>query len=66
MTYFARSWGRFQHANLQFSLADTIIQQILVALCPNLYHGCIIGVSWLGSKMDVLDLFVEVMGVDLN
>ena len=41
-------------------------QQILVALGPSLYHGCISGVSWLSSRMDDLDLFFEVMGVDFN
>ena len=42
--------------------------KILIALGPNLYHGCIAGVtvSWLSSKMDDLDLFFEVMGVDFN
>ena len=38
--------GRFQHENLQFSLVNTITQQILVTLGTNLYHGCISGVSW--------------------
>ena len=47
--------GRFQHENLQFSLVDMITQQILVALGPNLCHGCIIGVSWLCLKLDDLD-----------
>ena len=41
-------------------------QHILVALGLNLYHGCISGVSWLSSKMDDLDLFFEVMGVNFN
>ena len=59
-------WGRFKHENLQFSLVNTIASQILVALDPNLYHGCISGVSWLSSKMDELDLFFEVIGVDFN
>ena len=36
--------GRFQHENVQFSLVDTITQQILVSLGPNLCHGCILGV----------------------
>ena len=46
---------------------NTITQQILVALGPNVYHGCISVVSWLScSKMSDLELFVEVMGVDLN
>ena len=45
---------------------DIITQQILVALGPNLYHGCISGVIWLSAKMDGLDLFVEVLGVDFN
>ena len=37
-------------------------KHILVTLGPNLYHGCISGVSWLSLKMDDLDLFFEVMG----
>ena len=43
--------GRFQHENLQFSLVNTIAQQILVALGPNLYHGCVLRVSWLSLQM---------------
>ena len=38
----------------------------LVALGPNLYHGCILGVSWLSSNIDDRDLFFEVIGVDFN
>ena len=55
--------GWFQHGNLQFSLVNTITQQILVALGPNLNHGCILRMTWLSSKMDDLDLFFEVLGV---
>ena len=51
---------------MQCSLVDTITRQILVTLVPNLYHGCISGVSWLSSKMDDLDLFFEIMLVDFN
>ena len=58
--------GRFQHENLQFSLVNTITQQILVTLGPSLYYGCISGVFWLSSKMDDLDLFFEVMVVNLE
>ena len=54
---FLRSQGQFKHENLQFSLVNTITQQILIALGSNLYHGCISRVSWLSSKMDDLDLF---------
>ena len=62
-----RGYGaRFQHENCTFLLVNTITQQILVALAPNLYHECISGVSWLSLKMDELDLYVEVMGVDFN
>ena len=39
-----------------FSLVITITQQILVALGPHLYHGCISRVSLLSSTMDELDL----------
>ena len=46
-----------------FSLVNTITQQILIALGPNLSHGCISGVSWLSLKMDELDLYVEVFGL---
>ena len=63
---FRGHWGQFQHENLKFSIVNTITQQILVALGPNLYHGCISGVSWLSSKMDELDLFFEVMGSIVN
>ena len=42
---------------LQFSLVNTITQQILIALGLNLYHGCISRVSWLSLKMDDHDLF---------
>ena len=48
---------------MQFSLVNPITQQILVTLGPNLYHGCISGLSWLSSKVDDLDLFFEVMGL---
>ena len=58
--------GRFQHENLQFLHVNTITPQILVVLGPNLYHGYILGVSWLNSKLDDLDLFFEVMGIDFN
>ena len=34
------------------SLVNMITPQILIALGPNLFHGCILGVSWLSSKMD--------------
>ena len=54
--------GQFKHENLQFSLVNTITQQILIALGPNLYHGCISRVSWLSSKMDDLDLFLRSRG----
>ena len=46
-----------------FSLVNTITQQIVIALGPNLSHGCISGVSWLSLKMDELDLYVEVIGL---
>ena len=46
-----------------FLLVNTITQQILIALGPNLSHGCISGVSWLSLKMDELDLYVEVIGL---
>ena len=58
---FWRSRGQFKHENFQFPLVNTITQQILIALGPNLYHGCISRVSWLSSKMDDLDLYVEVI-----
>ena len=58
--------GWFHHGNLQFSLVNTITQQILVALGPNLNHGCILRVSRLSSKMDDLDLFFLVLGFDFN
>ena len=71
LTYFWGHWGQFKHENLQFSLVNTIThqiiiafnQQILLALGPNLSHGCISGVSWLSLKMDELDLYVEVIGL---
>ena len=47
-------------------LVNTITLQILIALGPNLYHGCISRVSWLSSKMDDLDLFLRSRGVNLN
>ena len=47
----------FKNENLHFLLVSTITQHIFVALGPNLYHGCISGVSWLSSKMDDLDFF---------
>ena len=46
-----------------FSLVNTITHQILIALGPNLSHGCISGVSWLSLKMDELDLYIEVIGL---
>ena len=57
LTYFGGHGGQFKHDNFQFSLVNTITQQILILLGPNLYHGCISRVSWLSSKMDDLDLF---------
>ena len=57
VTYFLGHGGQFKHDNFQFSLVNTITQQILIVLGPNLYHGCISRVSWLSSKMDDLDLF---------
>ena len=42
--------------SVNISLVNTITREILIAL-PNLYHGCISGVSWLSSKMDDLDPF---------
>ena len=54
--------GQFKHENFQFPLVNTITQQILIALGPNLYHGCISRVSWLSSKMDDLDLFLRSRG----
>ena len=65
LTYFLGHRGQFKHENLQFSLVGTITQQILIALGPNLYHGCISRVSWLSSKMDDLDLFLR-SRVNLN
>ena len=62
LTYFWGHGGQFKHENLQFSLVNTITQQILIALGPNLYHGCISRVSWLSSKMDDLDLFLRSRG----
>ena len=59
---FLRSRGQFKHENFQFPLVNTITQQILIALGPNLYHGCISRVSWLSSKMDDLDLFLRSRG----
>ena len=52
--------------SINISLVGTITQQILIALGPNLYHGCILGVSWLSSKMDDRDLFFEIMGSIVN
>ena len=46
---------RFQHENLQFSLVNTITQQILVALGPNFYHGCVLRMSWLSLQMDDIE-----------
>ena len=45
-----------------------ITQQILITLGPNLYHTsrCILGVFWLSSKIDDLDLFFEDIGVDFQ
>ena len=60
-------WGLgVRFSTWKFVLVNTVTQQILVALGPNLCHGCILGVSWLSSKMDDIDLFFEVMGVDFN
>ena len=59
---FLRSRGQFKHENFQFPLVNTITQQIIIALGPNLYHGCISRVSWLSSKMDDLDLFLRSRG----
>ena len=59
---FWRSRGQFKHENFQFPLVNTITQQIIIALGPNLYHGCISRVSWLSSKMDDLDLFLRSRG----
>ena len=42
---------------------NTITQQIIIALSPNLYHGCISLVSRLSSKMDDLDLFFRSWGL---
>ena len=57
MTFFQGRGSRFKNEKLHFMLVNTITQQILVTLGPNLYHGCISGVSWLSSKMDDLDFF---------
>ena len=62
LTYFLGHRGQFKHENLQFLLVNTITQQILIALGPNLYHGCISRVSWISSKMDDLDLFLRSQG----
>ena len=35
----------FEVMGVDFLLVSTITQQILIALGPNLYHGCISGVS---------------------
>ena len=63
LTYFWGHRGQFKHEICNFSLVNTITQQILIALGPNLSHGCISGVSWLSLKMDELDLYVEVIGL---
>ena len=42
-------------------LVHTITQKILVALGPNVYHGCISGVSRISWKMIDLDIFFEVI-----
>ena len=47
--------GQFKYENFHFLFVNTITQQILGTLGPNLYHGCISGVSWLSSKMDDRD-----------
>ena len=57
MTFFHGRGSLFKNENFHFFLVSTITQQILVALGPNLYHGCISGVSWLSSKMDDHDFF---------
>ena len=56
----------FSQYVVNISLVNTKTQHILIALGPNVYHGCILGVSWLSSKMDDLDIFFDVMGVDFN
>ena len=66
LDFFQVCGSRFKNENLHFLLVNTITQQILVALGPNLYHGCISGVSWLYLKMGDLDLFFKVMKVNLN
>ena len=57
LTFFQGRGSLFKNEKLHFLLVNTITQQILIALGPNLYHGCISGVSWLISKMDDLDFF---------
>ena len=66
LTYFWGHGGQFKHENLQFSLVNTITHQIIIALGPNLYHGCISRVSWLSSKMDDLDLFLRSQGSNMK
>ena len=57
LTFLQGRGSLFKNENLHFLLVSTITQQILVALGPNLYHGCISGVSWVSSKMDDRDFF---------
>ena len=66
LTFFKFVGVDFKNENVHFLLVNTITQQILVALGPNLYHGCISGVSWLCLKMGDLDLFFKVMEVNLS
>ena len=57
LDFFQGRGSPFNNDNLHFLLVNTITQQILVALGPKLYHGCISGVSWSSSTMDDLDFF---------
>ena len=63
MTYYDVTGVNLNMKICNFSLVNTITQQILIALGPNLSHVCISGVSWLSLKMDELDLYVEVIGL---
>ena len=40
-------------------LVNTITQQILIALGPNLYHVYISALSWISYKMDYLNLYIH-------
>ena len=62
LTYFEVTGVNLNMKICNFLLVNTITQQILIALGPNLSHGCISGVSWLSSKMDDLDLFLRSQG----